>query len=61
MTEKKKVWTEPELIVIVRNRPEEAVLVGCKDWMSSGTGPSSTVTECCTTADCTGCPTSAPS
>jgi len=23
-------WTEPELIVLVRNKPEEAVLQGCK-------------------------------
>ncbi|MCX5977451.1 MAG: hypothetical protein NTV33_11680 [Coprothermobacterota bacterium] len=26
----KKEWTEPELIVLVRNKPEEAVLRGCK-------------------------------
>jgi len=32
MTEQvtKKEWTEPELIVLVRNQPEEAVLGGCK-------------------------------
>jgi hypothetical protein len=28
------VWTEPELIVLVRSKPEEAVLTGCK----TGTG-----------------------
>ena len=27
----KKTWIEPELIVIVRNKPEEAVLAKCKD------------------------------
>jgi hypothetical protein len=37
----KKEWTEPELIVLVRNKPEEAVLNGCKgltkgtDWDST--------------------------
>jgi hypothetical protein len=27
---KKKKWQKPELIVLVRNEPEEAVLTGCK-------------------------------
>ena len=26
----KKLWSKPELIVLVRSDPEEAVLVGCK-------------------------------
>jgi hypothetical protein len=26
----KKTWTVPELIVLVRSKPEEAVLTGCK-------------------------------
>jgi hypothetical protein len=26
----KKEWSEPELIVLVRRKPEEAVLTGCK-------------------------------
>jgi len=26
----KKPWQKPELIVLVRSRPEEAVLTGCK-------------------------------
>jgi len=30
MTESKKAWVEPELIVLVRSKPEEAVLSGCK-------------------------------
>lgn len=30
MTDKKKSWIEPELIAIVRNKPEEAVLWTCK-------------------------------
>jgi len=32
----KKDWTEPELIVLVRNKPEEAVLVACKYTAMSG-------------------------
>jgi len=30
MTESKKAWVTPELIVLVRSKPEEAVLVACK-------------------------------
>jgi hypothetical protein len=32
----KKAWAKPELIVLVRGRPEEAVLVGCKVYMGQG-------------------------
>ncbi len=34
--ETKKVWTKPQLIVVVRGRPEEAVLLACKTNMSGG-------------------------
>ena len=27
----KKKWETPELVVIVRSKPEEAVLIGCKN------------------------------
>jgi hypothetical protein len=30
MTESKKAWVTPELIVLVRSKPEEAVLGACK-------------------------------
>jgi hypothetical protein len=30
MSKEKKAWVTPELIVLVRNKPEEAVLVMCK-------------------------------
>jgi hypothetical protein len=30
MTEPKSVWHKPEMIAVVRARPEEAVLAGCK-------------------------------
>ena len=37
MNEPKEAWSRPELVVIVRGRPEEAVLEGCKDLTKSGT------------------------
>jgi hypothetical protein len=37
----KRPWQKPELIVLVRSKPEEAVLSGCK---SSGHGGSPGVT-----------------
>ena len=39
----KKEWTKPELIVLVRNKPEEAVLTACK--FASG-GPDSSQFDC---------------
>jgi len=30
MTESRKEWQKPELIVLVRSKPEEAVLGACK-------------------------------
>jgi hypothetical protein len=36
MTESKKVWVEPELIVLVQNNSEEAVLVTCKAGLVAG-------------------------
>jgi hypothetical protein len=36
MTESKKAWVEPELIVLVRSKPEEAVLGTCKGGSSEG-------------------------
>jgi len=32
MTNNKKAWTEPELIVLMRGNPEESVLTLCKSW-----------------------------
>ena len=45
MTERKKPWIEPELIVLVRNRPEEAVLGGCKR-LEGGVGPYKEIIDC---------------
>jgi hypothetical protein len=36
MTESKKKWEQPELIVLVRSRPEEIVLGTCKIGESIG-------------------------
>ena len=36
MSEGKKKWVEPELIGLVRSRPEEAVLETCKGGESIG-------------------------
>ena len=30
MTKSQKVWVKPELIILVRSKPEEAVLIACK-------------------------------
>ena len=30
MTKSQKVWVKPELIILVRSKPEEAVLAACK-------------------------------
>jgi hypothetical protein len=57
MTESKKAWVTPELIVLVRNNPEEAVLVACK-WDIVG-NPASGRGTCSTLApgpsDCMDC------
>lgn len=43
--EPKKVWVTPELIVLVRSKPEEAVLLGCK--MTATVGPGATPANRC--------------
>ena len=43
--EEKLVWKTPELIVLVRNKAEEAVLAACKNSGSSGT-PNTLNTGC---------------
>jgi hypothetical protein len=37
MDENRKVWEKPELIVLVRSKPGEMVLTGCK--MGDGSSP----------------------
>jgi hypothetical protein len=49
----KKEWMKPELIVLVRNKPEEAVLAACKNsGNGSGGSPTSNNVECLTTYRC---------
>ena len=40
-----KTWQKPQLIVLVRNRPEEAILAACKS-NSTGTDPESVNMGC---------------
>ena len=37
---KKKEWVAPELLVLVRSHPEEAVLTACKFFSPTGPTPS---------------------
>ena len=41
----KKTWSKPELIVLVRGKPEEAVLVACKGFVQT-TGDSTSNNSC---------------
>ncbi len=45
MRESKKQWFEPELIVLVRSKPGEAVLSACKD-SGGGGNPNDDNTGC---------------
>ena len=58
MTKSKKEWVTPELIVLVRSKPEEMVLAACKKAVAS-TGPITGKSACytkvtgkCATAQC---------
>ena len=54
MTESKKVWVEPELIVLVRHKPEEAVLFACKA-QTSGDGAEASNDGCREVSACGMC------
>ena len=49
----KKAWTIPALVVLARNRPEEAVLTGCKTETSRGGVDS--IDNACTTYEYFAC------
>jgi hypothetical protein len=54
MDKAKKKWVQPELIVLVRRKPEERVLDGCKTGHAEG--PENVDWGCVTYVDwCTGC------
>ena len=42
----RRAWCRPELIVIVRSRPEEAVLMACKRGSGGPAGPGSAWVAC---------------
>jgi hypothetical protein len=51
--ESPEVWTPPELIALVRNKPEEAVLLTCKTMYGVKVDDSGTETGCVSLkADC---------
>ena len=54
MTKSKKEWVEPELIVLVRSKPEEAVLAVCKA-DASGSSTQSADGGCWEYGFCSGC------
>lgn len=41
----KKSWAKPQLLVLVRSQPEEAVLDSCKNFDASG-GPGTSALNC---------------
>ncbi len=55
----KKVWQKPELVVLVRGKPEEAVLTACKGGTFSGSPQVGNGQ--CTRTNCTSCTVIAPS
>jgi len=46
METQKKEWKTPELIVLVRSKPEEAVLAACKNTTTVPNGPTTNNTGC---------------
>ena len=51
----KKTWETPELIVLVRSKPEEAILKGCKLGDMGGNGPGFANNACDNGASCGNC------
>jgi hypothetical protein len=54
----RRAWSRPELIVIVRGGPEEAVLTTCKDNNPPGTnkaGPVTLASGCSSMEGCQAC------
>jgi hypothetical protein len=52
----KNEWSEPELIVLVRNKPEEVLLVACKYiGATSGSTPLTGDNHCTVVAGCDFC------
>lgn len=41
-----KEWQKPELVVLVRSKPEEAVLAACKESSEGSSGPTTNNNRC---------------
>jgi hypothetical protein len=56
MSQKKKRWHRPELIVLVRSNPEEMVLINCKtiSYPSAGGGKCKASGTACTATSAVG-------
>ena len=50
----KREWTDPALVVLVRNRPEEAVLTGCKTYTTNVLDKPIAIDGDCSNLDCDG-------
>lgn len=48
----KKTWRTPELIILFRGKPEEAVLCNCKHACMAAVSPHNFVNSCSMTATC---------
>ena len=48
----KKLWDKPELIILIKSTPEEAVLVNCKVQVNGQEGPDASVHSCRRTGSC---------
>ncbi len=55
MSDKKKPWTEPELIVLVRKMPEETVLTVCKFKATFSLSPTAGEWHCNVLRSCVDC------
>ena len=52
----KEAWEKPKLVVLVRGKPEENLIINCKHWQVNPEGPNASVTACTGgTAACTEC------
>ena len=52
MTTANKMWHKPEMIVLVRSNPEEAVLTPCKTTTGGGPGAGASANQCTGQAGC---------
>ena len=48
----RRAWSGPELIVLVRRQPEEAVLTGCKMYKAGASSTNGIFSVCLTKGQC---------